>query len=81
MVVLCVMQAKDDNAIILRKVTNTLRDSIFEQHLWKINLLYVDEYQQVSVSPMQLTYNVNIHQIIFYGQITHEKLSRRYLDK
>lgn len=36
MIVLGVMQDKDANSIVLRKVANTLRDSVYEQYLWAI---------------------------------------------
>lgn len=67
MIVLGIMQDKDANAIVLRKVANTLRDSVFEQYLWAIDLLHVDEYWQSSVSPMQLTFKPTGQQIRFKG--------------
>lgn len=54
MIVLEIMQGKDTNTIVLRKLANTLRDSVFEQYLWAIELLHVDEYWQSS-GPMQPT--------------------------
>lgn len=63
MIVLGIMQDKGVNAIFLRKVANTLRDSVFEQYLWAIELLHADEYW----CPMQLTFKPNGQQIKFEG--------------
>ena len=67
MIVLEIMQDKDTNTIDLRKLANTLSDSVFEQYLWAIELLHVDEYWQSSVSPMQLTFKPTGQQIKFKG--------------
>lgn len=66
-IVLGIMQDKDANAIALRKVANILRDSVFEQYLWAIDLLKFNDYWQSSVSPMQLTFRPTGQQIRFKG--------------
>ena len=43
------------NAVIFRKVGNTLRESVYEQIAWGIDALGVNELWDTSVSPMQYT--------------------------
>ena len=44
------------HAIILRRYSNTLRESVYAQIQWAINALGVSEYWQASISPMRFTY-------------------------
>ena len=44
------------NAVIFRKVGNTLRDSVFEQIAWGIDALGVSDLWTSSTSPMQYIY-------------------------
>lgn len=44
------------NAVVLRKVGDTLADSVYAQIIWGIEQLGVSEYWEVKVSPLQLKY-------------------------
>ncbi|HIQ91012.1 MAG TPA: PBSX family phage terminase large subunit [Candidatus Coprosoma intestinipullorum] len=44
------------NAVVLRKVGDTLADSVYAQIIWGIEQLKVSEYWDVKVSPLQLKY-------------------------
>ena len=55
------------NAVIFRKVGNTLRESVYEQIAWGIDALGVNELWDTSVSPMQYTYKPTGQKIIFRG--------------
>lgn len=66
-VVLGIMKDPEANAIVLRKVANTLRDSVFDQYLWAIDILGVQDYWKESISPMMLTYSPTGQQIRFKG--------------
>lgn len=61
------MKDPDANAIVIRKVANTLRDSVFDQYLWAIDVLGVDNYWHASTSPLVLTYIPTGQQIRFKG--------------
>jgi len=62
------------NGIILRKVGDTLRESVFEQYQWAIAALGVDHLWKASVSPMRLTYKQTGQQIRFRGADTPKKI-------
>ena len=55
------------NAVIFRKVGNTLRGSVYEQIAWGIDALGVNDLWDTSVSPMQYTYKPTGQKIIFRG--------------
>ena len=70
-IVLGMMQdAKDgvfSNAVVFRKVGNTLRESVFEQIAWAIDALGSNDLWASSVSPMQYVYKPTGQKIIFRG--------------
>lgn len=55
------------NAVIFRKVGNTLRESVYEQIAWGIDALNANDLWSTSVSPMQYTYKPTGQKIIFRG--------------
>lgn len=55
------------NAVIFRKVGNTLRESVYEQIAWGIDALNAIDLWSTSVSPMQYTYKPTGQKIIFRG--------------
>ena len=55
-IILGVMQHPDAHAVILRKVGNTLHDSVFTQRLWAVQALGVQEYFRPNQSPLRLAY-------------------------
>ena len=44
------------HAVVLRKVGNTLRDSVYAQYLWAIGELGMADYWMAKVQPMELVY-------------------------
>lgn len=60
-------EQKYTNAVVLRKVANTLYDSVFNQLLWGIQKLGVEQYWKVSKAPMEMTYLPTGQKIIFRG--------------
>lgn len=70
-IVLGMMQdAKDgvfSNAVVFRKVGNTLRESVYEQIAWAIDALGANDLWASSVSPMQYVYKPTGQKIIFRG--------------
>lgn len=55
------------NAVVFRKVGNTLRESVYEQIAWGIDALGVNDLWDSSLSPMQYTYKPTGQKIIFRG--------------
>ncbi len=55
------------NAVILRRFSNTLRDTVFSQMLWAIGALGLEAYFKASVSPMEITYKPTGQKIAFRG--------------
>lgn len=57
----------DLHACIVRKVGNTLRDSVFAQIKWAIHELGLDADFQIKVSPLEITYKKTGQTIYFRG--------------
>ena len=69
LVVLLIMQEQNKNihALVLRKVANTIRDSVFAQYIWAIGELGAAAYWESKVSPMELIYKPTGQKIMFRG--------------
>ena len=55
------------HALVLRKVANTIRDSIYAQYIWAIGELGMAAYWEAKVSPMELIYKPTGQKIMFRG--------------
>lgn len=66
-IVIGIIQDKNANAIIFRKVGDTLRLSVYEQILWAIDSLKITNLWYCTVSPMQCTYLPTGQKIVFKG--------------
>lgn len=55
------------HALVLRKVGNTIRDSVYAQYMWAIGELGMAAYWDGKVSPMELTYRPTGQKIMFRG--------------
>jgi PBSX family phage terminase large subunit len=78
-----VMEDPNANVVVLRKVKDTLKDSVYEQLQWAIEVLGVGHYWHSSISPLGLTYLPTGQKIIFRGadnpkKIKSIKFSRGY---
>ena len=60
-------QSGNNSAIVFRRTANTMRESVYSQIAWAIDILDVGEYWRGSVSPMCWTYKPTGAQIIFRG--------------
>lgn len=67
LVPLLVIQNPGTHALVLRKVGNTIRDSVYAQYLWAIGELGMASYWDAKVSPMELTYRKTGQKIMFRG--------------
>ena len=55
------------NAIIYRKVGNTIKDSVYSQMLWAIDQLQLAPWFQAKVSPFELIYKPTGQRVLFRG--------------
>ncbi|WP_422445987.1 PBSX family phage terminase large subunit [Thermoanaerobacterium sp. DL9XJH110] len=83
-IILGIMKDPDANAVVLRKVKETIKDSVFEQLVWAIEKLKVAEYWDIKHNPMELTYLPTGQKILFRGadkprKIKSIKVSRGYV--
>lgn len=62
-----VMTYPDMHALVLRKVGNTIRDSVFAQYMWAIEKLGAADKWDSKVSPMELIYKPTGQKIMFRG--------------
>lgn len=69
LVTLLLMQPenKDCHALVLRKVGNTIRDSVYAQYIWAIGELGAANFWEAKVSPMELIYKPTGQKIMFRG--------------
>lgn len=66
-IVLGMMSDKRANAVIMRRVKDTLRESVYDQMLWAIDMLGVSHLWHDSLSPLSITYKPTGQKIIFKG--------------
>lgn len=64
---LLLMQNKKCHMVVLRKVANTLKNSVFNQILWGLEMLGVMHLFRVKVSPMEIMYKPTGQKILFFG--------------
>ena len=61
------MDNKDCHALVLRKVGNTIRDSVYAQYIWAIGELGAADYWEAKVAHMELIYKPTGQKIMFRG--------------
>lgn len=67
LVPLLIMQNPTYHALVLRKVANTMRDSVYAQYIWAIGELGVARYWIARSSPTELVYMPTGQKILFRG--------------
>lgn len=82
-VILGIMSDPNANAVVLRKVKDTLRESVLEQLSWAIETLGVEDYWDIPEAKLVLTYKPTGQEIRFRGadkpkKIKSMKFSRGY---
>lgn len=66
-IVLGIVQDKNANAVIYRKVGETIGDSVYEQIIWAIDKLGLNDEFHCTTSPYRCTYKPTGQRIIFKG--------------
>lgn len=79
-----IMQDPTANAVVFRKVASTIGTSVFEQVLWGIDALGVNDLWKATTSPYKLTYRPTGQVILFRGldkakKLKSIKVARGYL--
>lgn len=67
LVPLILLQNPGTHALVLRKVANTIRDSVYAQYMWAIERLGMTAYWDAKVQPMELVYRPTGQKIMFRG--------------
>ncbi len=62
-----IVRDPEANAMIYRKVADTLRDSVYAQMVWAINALELGPWFKCKVSPMEIIYIPTGQRIMFRG--------------
>nr|DAV85233.1 MAG TPA: large terminase [Caudoviricetes sp.] len=62
------------NTVIIRKVANTIRDSVFNKVWWALNLFGIDRQFSKTVSPFKIVHKRTGSTFYFYGQDDFQKL-------
>lgn len=73
-VILLLLRHPNCNAVVLRKVAATLRDSVYAQIQWAIGVLELDELFLMKKSPLRMIYKPTGQQIVFLGVDKKEKI-------
>ena len=72
--VILLLQHPQCHAVVLRKIANTLRNSVYAQIQWAIGALGLQDMFRCTVSPMEITYLPTGQKILFFGLDKPEKL-------
>ena len=62
-----IMEHPDIHGLVLRKVGNTLRDSVYAQYVWAIGALGVADYWEAKKNPLDLIYKPTGQRLLFRG--------------
>ncbi len=62
------------HGLALRQVANTLRDSVYTQLVWAINILGLDDFFKCITNPLEITYKPTGQKIYFRGADKPEKI-------
>lgn len=67
MAIRLIMENPEIHGLVLRKVGNTLRDSVYAQYMWAIGQLGVAEYWDPKKNPLDLIYKPTGQKLMFRG--------------
>lgn len=66
-VILTIVRNPQCHAVVMRKIGNTLRTSVYAQYQWAVSKLGLDAYFVAHTSPMELIYKPTGQKILFFG--------------
>ena len=81
---LTLLRRPDCHAVVLRKVGNTLRNSVYAQMMWAADVLGITPYCKATVSPMEIIYTPTGQKVMFFGlddpgKVKSIKMQRGYV--
>ncbi|MEH7236764.1 PBSX family phage terminase large subunit [Bacillus sp. JJ1562] len=74
MMIWYIMRGEQANVVVLRKVGNTIRDSVFNKIQWAVNKFGLGNSFKSTVSPFKITHKRTGSTFYFYGQDDFQKL-------
>lgn len=74
MMIKYIMAGEKANVVVIRKVANTIRDSVFNKVQWAISLFGLDNQFRATVSPFKIVHKRTGSTFYFYGQDDFQKL-------
>ena len=80
-IILGIMSDPEANAMALRKVGVYLKESVYEQLIWAIDMLGVENYWTIRQSPLELIYTPTGQRILFRGADKPKKIKSTKLRK
>lgn len=69
-----VLRGEKANVVVIRKVANTIRDSVFLKMQWALRILGIREQFKTTVSPFTIQHKKTGSTVYFYGQDDFAKL-------
>ena len=69
-----IMTGRKANVVIIRKVANTIRDSVFLKIQWALGKFFLLDRFNCTVSPFKITHRKTGSTFYFYGQDDFQKL-------
>lgn len=64
---LLLMRNPECHAVVLRKVANTLRNSVYTQMEWALDALHISDKWKMTISPMEMIRKATGQKILFFG--------------
>jgi phage terminase large subunit len=80
-IIIIILTYPNVNGLVLRKYANTLNGSVYEQLLWAIDILGVEQYFRCTTSPLVIKYIPTGQKIIFRGVDKPSKIKSAKLKK
>ncbi len=65
--ILLIIKNPEIHGVVMRKVSNTLRTTVYAQYMWAIQALGLYDKFKCTVAPMEITYRKTGQKIMFFG--------------
>ena len=80
-IILGMLRDPEANAVVFRRYSNELRDTVYGQVAWVISKIGAEEYFKLQYAPMQIVYLPTGQKIIFKGADNPHKLKSLNIGK
>lgn len=75
-IIMGIMRDKNANCVALRKVGETLEDSVYNQLLWAIEILGVEQYFETKRNPLQIIYKPTRQMVVFRSAFNNKDVKK-----